>query len=165
VLGVRVEEFLPLREGETTTLENADGTTLTARAWAEDLLVDGAETVARYVDGPAAGRAALTRHAYGAGTGWYVSTSLDADSLAHVMAAAYADAGVSASAVPAGCEVVVRRSDAHDFTFVVNHRDDAVDLSLDGTELLTGASIDGSLTVPAGGIAVVRTAREEAGRA
>lgn len=162
VLGVRVEEFLPLREGETVSLERADGTRLTARSWAEDLVVAGAETVARYADGPAAGRAAITRRRHGEGTGWYVSTSLDAAGLAATFAAAYADAGVSASSVPAGCEVVVRRGAAHDFTFVVNHRDDAVTLDLDGVELLTGAATDGVVTVPSGGIAVVRSALPEA---
>jgi beta-galactosidase len=39
----------------------------------------------------------------------------------------------------------------------VNHRDASASLAGDGVELLSGEPVDGSLTVPAGGVAVLRT--------
>lgn len=44
-----------------------DGWGVTGDGWADDLVVDSAEAVARYVDGPAAGGPAVTRNARGGG--------------------------------------------------------------------------------------------------
>ncbi len=170
-LGVVVEEFLPLREGSRCTL-TWSGTLpggpvrLNGDAWQEDLVVIDAETVATYVDGPGAGEPAITRNRHGAGTGWYVSTRLDAAGLATLMNEVYADAGIAASGLPEGFEVVTRRGDDADYIFAVNHRDSPAVLTASGTELLSGASVDGALEVEAGGIAVVRAphAREGGGR-
>ena len=74
LLGIRVEEFTPLREGEQvhgwTTDRSAD-------VWSEHLHLAGAEAVASYVDGPVPGVPAVTRHAHGEGTAWYLATRLD----------------------------------------------------------------------------------------
>ena len=80
--------------------------------------------------GPAAGMPAITRHAHGDGVGWYVSTRLDADGLATVMNAVYADAGVVAPGLPEGLEVITRRGADADFIVAINHRDEAVDRCL-----------------------------------
>lgn len=158
-LGVVVEEFLPLREGARHTVGWTGSTaeTLVADAWQEDLVLHGADVKATYVDGPGAGKAAITRHAHGTGHGWYISTRLDAASLGTVMSDVYADAGVAASGHPEGLEVVVRRGDDADYAIAINHRDDDASLAASGVELLTGADVDGELVVPAGGVAVVRT--------
>ncbi len=73
LLGVRADEFLPLRRDERVTLDNG----WSADVWAEDLHLAGAEAVATYVDGPAAGQPAVTRNEYGAGTAWYVASRTD----------------------------------------------------------------------------------------
>ncbi len=51
LLGIRSEEFAPLRPGEVVTL--TDGTTGTV--WSERLAATDAEVIASFVDGPAAG--------------------------------------------------------------------------------------------------------------
>lgn len=160
-LGVTVEEFLPLREGARHAVRwsGSAPATLHADAWQEDLILHGAEVKATYVDGPGAGNPAVTRHAHGAGHGWYISTRLDAASLSTVMTDVYADAGVAPSGHPAGLEVVVRRGDDADYAIAVNHRDDDAAFAVSGVELLTGADVEGEFRVPAGGVAVVRTAR------
>jgi len=160
-LGVVVEEFLPLREGDRHTVAwtGAAAGPLHGDAWQEDLVLHGADVRATYVDGPGAGKPAITRHAHGAGHGWYLSTRLDAAGLSTVMSDVYADAGVTPSGRPEGLEVVVRRADDADYTIAVNHRDDDVALAVSGVELLTGADVAGELVVPAGAVAVVRTAR------
>jgi beta-galactosidase len=89
VLGVRTEEFYPLHAGETVQLD--DGTT--ASVWTELLHLAGAEAVRRFVDGPLAGVPAVTRHTYGAGTGWYVPTRLDPAGVSAVVEQVLTEAG------------------------------------------------------------------------
>lgn len=157
VLGLTVEEFAPLRAGETTTLVwEPDGRRLTADVWQDHLVLADAEAVARYLDGPAAGGPAITRHRHGAGTAWYVSTRLDVAALAPVLAAVYDDAGLVPPAPPAGVEVVVRRGEDAEYVVVINHSDMAVDMPYDGVELLSGTAVTG-VKVAAGAVAVVRT--------
>ena len=161
VLGLRVEEFLPLREGSTCELawsHGGEAATVESDAWQEDIVLAGAEVVATYVDGPGAAKAAITRNRHGDGVGWYVSTRPDAAALGVLMSAVYADAGVTPAALPAGLEVVVRRGDGADYLFAINHRDDVAAIAAHGFDLLTGETVDGSLDVAGGGIAVIRIA-------
>jgi len=94
VLGVWVEEFLPLAAGETVTLTSDDGPSGTASVWSEPVELRGAEAVLRYKDGPAADGPAVTRHALGDGYAWYVSTQLEPALLREVLRRAAVDAGV-----------------------------------------------------------------------
>jgi beta-galactosidase len=149
LVGVEVEEFLPLRTGESVTL--SDGTV--ADRWAEDVVLRGASAALTYVDGPSAGQAAVTRHSYGDGHAWYISTR--PRSLEAILAAAYADAGVVRPDLPDGVELVRRAGDGTSYTVVVNHNDEPVQVPATGTELLTGATCDGTLTVPPGLVRVV----------
>lgn len=160
-LGVGVEEFLPMREGEGGAIEfGAASTVLPIDVWQEHLQLDGAEVVARYVDGAAAGEPAITRHRLGAGTGWYVSTKLDVDALRPVFDAVYSDAGIERADRTAGVEVVTRRGDTSDFVVVINHRADEARLPCAGHELLSEATVVDELIVPPGGVAVVRRDRD-----
>ena len=161
-LGLVVEEFLPLREDARHAVQwsgAASATTLSADAWQEDLVIASAEVRGTYVDGPGAGKPAITRNAHGAGHGWYISTRLDAAGLRAVMTDVYADAGVAPAAHPEGLEVVVRRGHAADFAVAINHRDEPAAFAATGVELLSEVAVDGELVVPAGGVAVVRTDR------
>lgn len=161
-LGLVVEEFLPLREDARHAVQwsgAASATTLSADAWQEDLVIASAEVKGTYVDGPGAGKPAITRNAHGAGHGWYISTRLDAAGLRAVMTDVYADAGVAPAAHPEGLEVVVRRGHVADFAVAINHRDEPAAFAATGVELLSEAAVDGELVVPAGGVAVVRTDR------
>ena len=157
-LGMSVEEFLPLRAGERVHV-GWSGSELTGDVWADDIALAGADVVATYVDGPAAGRPAITRHTHGSGHGWYVSTRLDVAALAPVLAAAYRDAGITPPGLPEGVEVLHRESDGATFTVAINHRDEPVEIPATGTELLSGDTLNGALKLPAGAVRVVRTAR------
>jgi beta-galactosidase len=163
LLGVRVQEFLPLRKGQRTGLA-ADAAALvgpvagSAGRWAEDLDLDGATAVLRHLDGPAAGLPAVTRHGFGAGTAWYVATAPDRGTLGAVLRAACADAGVQPPVgLPEGVERVRRTADdGTAYEVLVNHTDSAAVLPLHGHDLLAdGAPVDGVLTVPAGGVRVL----------
>ncbi|WP_203135869.1 beta-galactosidase [Microbacterium sp. JZ31] len=153
-LGVDVEEFLPLRDGAEADVEFR-GTRIRADHWQEALRLRGAEPVGAYIDGPAAGSAAITRNRRGEGVGWYISTRLDAEGLRAVMADVYADAGVAPAGTPDGLEVVRRVTDTTTFVFAINHRDQDAELALTGRELLRGGRAEGRITIPAGAVAVV----------
>ncbi|PJI86681.1 beta-galactosidase [Luteimicrobium subarcticum] len=167
-LGVVVEEFTPLRAGERVHLsaggsaDDALGDMLDGTAvdvWAEDLRLEGARAVATFRDGPVPGGPAVTRHAHGAGHGWYVAARLDGVALRSVLRAAAHDAGVATRRIGDDVELVVRHGTTDDFLFVVNHGAAAATLELTGHDLLTGMDVDGRLVVPAGDVAVVRSER------
>ena len=143
-LGIRVEEPRPLRREERITL--SDGTRGTV--WSEYLRLDGAEAIATYTHGMLAGHPALTRHAFGAGRGWYLSTVLDTSDYAALVDRLLREAGVVRE-WPPGVEAVTRGR----WCFLLNHGGDAVPLPRADHDLLTG----GPLTeLPPRGCAVLR---------
>ena len=154
VLGLTVEEFLPLHSSRSIHLD-LDG--VSADTWAEDVALDGAEVVARYTDGPAAGGPAITRNTCGAGDAWYVSTRLDVESLDKVLRSVYRESGIIASAGPADLEVVRRHGAEADYVVAINHGADPALLDVDGVDLLTGER-GTRHTVAAGCAAVLRVA-------
>ncbi len=153
LLGVRAEEFFPLREGEKVRLDDGSAADL----WTEWLHTDGAEVLASYVDGPLPGVPAITRNTVGAGTAWYAATRLDAASTGRLMAGLLEEAGVAAPVrAPRGVEVVTRRADDVSYLFVINHTTSDAELDVSGTDLLTGEKHDAPLRVGAGAVAVIR---------
>ncbi|MFE4645457.1 beta-galactosidase trimerization domain-containing protein, partial [Streptomyces sp. NPDC056730] len=159
VLGLTVEEFSPLGEGERVRITAADGAELTGDVWSEFVVPRGAETVWTYADGLTAGRPAVTRHRLGRGTAWYVSTRLDAGALDTVLDSAAEDAGLAPrTGLPRDVEVVRRTGESGDYLFAVNHTgtDAKVPLPAHGTELLTGERTAGRLGLPAGAVRVVK---------
>ncbi|RLP85888.1 beta-galactosidase [Micromonospora sp. BL4] len=158
LLGVRTEEFFPLREGEQVRLDDDS----TADVWTEWLHPEGAEVLAAYTDGPLPGVPALTRHPVGAGAAWYVGTRLDEPATDRLVARLVDEAGVRPAAqAPTGVEVVRRRDGERSWLFAINHTESEVRLTVTGTELLTGTECAGELTVPAGEVAVVREDRAD----
>ncbi|MGW3402774.1 beta-galactosidase [Streptomyces zhihengii] len=158
VLGLTVEEWSPLGEGEGVRITGPGGTALTGDVWSEFVVPRGAETVWTYADGPAGGHPAVTRHRIGDGTAWYVSTRLGAPALDTVLDAAFEDAGLAPRGeLPRDVEVVRREGASGAYLFAVNHtgHDAKVPLDAPGTELLTGERAGGHLAVPAGGVRVV----------
>ncbi|MGW2613785.1 beta-galactosidase [Streptomyces sp. NPDC001500] len=159
VLGLTVEEFSPLLQGESVRLTGPDDRELDGDVWTEFVVPRGAETVWRYADGLAAGRAAVTRHRLGEGAAWYVSTRLGQDGLDAVLGRAAEDAGIAPrSGLPRDVEVVRRSGPTGSYLFAINHTaaDAKVPLETSGAELLTGERAAGRLAVPAGAVRVVR---------
>jgi len=157
VLGLTIEEFLPLRATERVGL---DVPGLTGDVWVDDIALEGAAVVARYVDGPAAGRPAITRNSFGRGTAWYVSPRLSVEDLATVFSSGYRDAGIVRPELPDEVEVVRRHGIEVDYVVAINHSDDAVALPFEGVELLSD-ELDKPRVhlVPAGGASVLRMLR------
>jgi beta-galactosidase len=157
LLGVTVEEFLPLREQERVNLDDASS----ADVWAELMQVRDAQTISSYADGPAAGGPAITRRAVGTGSAWYVGTRLDDVGTERLVGRLLADSGVVAAQTPKGLEIVRRRSTDRSYLFLLNHTDEeAVVEGVSGHDLLSGRDYVGSLTLPPGGTAVLREAEK-----
>ncbi|MFH8627690.1 beta-galactosidase [Streptomyces vietnamensis] len=151
-LGIRVEEHRPLRQGQEIVL--SDGST--GSSWSESLRTEGAGTLAAYTHGMLAGSPALTRHDFGSGHGWYLSTRLDDASYTALVGRLLTEAGVvpDLPGLPAGVEAVTRHApDGRGWHVLINHLDEPVPLPQPGHDLLTGTTVS---RLPAGGCAVLR---------
>jgi beta-galactosidase len=156
LLGVRVEEFYPLLPDETVKLSGGGA----GQVWRELGRAAGATVLESYVDGPVAGAPAVTRN----GSAWYVGTRLDEPSLDRLVAQVCAEAGATPVLTdpPPGLEAVRRRhGSASAYLFLVNHAETAATVAAAGTDLLTGDPFHGEVTVPPGGVVVLRSSGEE----
>ncbi|MFI5593765.1 beta-galactosidase [Amycolatopsis sp. NPDC051758] len=151
-LGIRVEEHRPLRRSERITL--SDGSHATA--WSESVRAEGAETLAAYTGGMLEDSPALTRHRFGAGRGWYLSTTLEDPDYAALIARLLAETGVDPERpeLPSGVEAVTRHApDGRRWLFLLNHGTEAVPVPEPAHDLLTGGRVD---ELAPGGCAVLR---------
>ncbi|GLY04440.1 beta-galactosidase [Actinoplanes sp. NBRC 101535] len=139
LLGVRVEEFAPLLDGETVTL--SDGTAATV--WTERVTVTdpAVEVLLTYPDGGPA----VTRRALRAGSAAYTSCVLPADGRKPVLDDLLRRAGVS-SELPVALRGRVEPAVRGPVWFLINRTDEPVDL----------ADVDGATgELPARGVVVL----------
>jgi beta-galactosidase len=156
LLGVWVEEFHPLPAAGTVDLDDGG----TGRIWTELTHVDGATVEVRYAAEPAAypagelaGAPALTRHGYGQGQVWYLTTLPDAATLDRWISRI----GDLPPAEWTGVEAIRRRHPSGpSYLFLINHGADDVTGPGTGTDLLTGTAAEGTVRVPARGVVVLR---------
>ncbi|MCZ9346954.1 beta-galactosidase, partial [Streptomyces sp. TRM76130] len=106
LLGVRTEEFWPLRDGETHSLD--DGSTV--GLWSEKTHLTDATAVRTWADGPLTGRPAVTRRAVGRGAAWYVAARPEREALGRLVRSLLDEARVApeVSGLPVGVEAVRR---------------------------------------------------------
>jgi beta-galactosidase len=160
LLGIRIEEFGPLLDGDTVELETdgaATGTLWTDRITVTDPEV---EVLSHYRSGTYAGRPAVTRRTVGRGSASYVSTRLGTDGLTGLLPKLLAPAGVG-SELPDGArgsvELIVRRDAGDRYLFLVNRTDGTVPLTGLAGELLIGrAEHDGTVVLSPRDVAVLR---------
>ncbi|MFI6277812.1 beta-galactosidase [Streptomyces sp. NPDC050988] len=158
LLGIRIEEFGPLLDGDSVDLDGAGpGTLWTDRITVTDPTV---EVLAHYRTGTYAGMPAVTRRAAGQGSASYVSTRLGVDGLAGLLPELLGPAGVR-SELPADArgsvEQTVRRGPDGRFLFLVNRTDETVPLTgLAGEVLVGDTDTEGSLVLGPRDVAVVR---------
>jgi len=163
LLGVRVEEAFPLLEGVTVELSSgARGEVWTElgrpQAWGDGT---AAEVVDTFTTGQLAGEPArYRREVAGGGVAHYLSTHLDADSLAAFVADVVAERGIAPVAPgDAGLERTRRTSADGSWLFAINHGDVDQRVEVHGVDLVSGREATGELVVPAGAVACVREAR------
>ncbi|WBQ03654.1 beta-galactosidase [Kribbella sp. CA-293567] len=149
VLGIRVEEFHPVAEVELASGGRGG-------LWSEHVHLAGAEAVDRYAGGVLDGSPAITRHEYGEGVAWYVSTQLDDAGYGELVGQVVRGAGVAQPGLPAGVEVVRRKAEQVTWTVLINHSEEDVAIPVTGFELLSGVEVVSPLRLAAGAQAVVR---------
>ncbi|MFD0526447.1 beta-galactosidase [Kitasatospora arboriphila] len=157
LLGLTVDEYLPLREH--TTAELTTGTR--AHLWAERIHCRTSTPWLRFADtpagGPARGGPAVTTHHHGHGTARYVGTLLPEPTLTHFLDTLCRTAGVRpAAATPPGVEAVRRSAADRSYLFLVNHTDRTVTVPVTGTGLLDTPVTDDHITLPPGAATVVQ---------
>jgi beta-galactosidase len=160
LLGIRIEEFAPLLDGEQVTLDDGRVGTL----WTDRITVtsEDTEVLAFYGSGPQAGRPAITRRVLERGSATYVSTRLGPAGLARALSTVLQAAEVE-SVLPAALrglvELVIRTDGASEYWFLINRTDDPVDLGELGSTsdalLSTPAAAPGTTSLPGRGVAVL----------
>lgn len=158
LLGLRVEEFVPLVQGQENRLEPENGLSFSCDLWADVLELESAEAIARFGNDFFAGRAAATRHSFGLGAAYYLATRPDAGGLRWLLERALNEAGVRPTLkTPRGVEVVRREGDGHSFLFVMNHAPQPVEIIVPprARDLLGGDLEANCLRLPPKGVAVL----------
>ncbi|ASO19060.1 beta-galactosidase [Actinoalloteichus hoggarensis] len=152
LLGLRIEEFDPLDDGESVRCSSALLGDFEARDWLDDLRVEGAEVVAEVAEGRRKGRPVVLRHGFGAGTAWYVATEPEPAAVGALARQVCAGAGVTGvlTGLPAGVTATRRGR----VLFVINHGPDpaSVELPAAGVDLLRGGRQAGRTELPGFGV-------------
>jgi beta-galactosidase len=142
LLGIRIEEFAPLSDGESVSLDDGSVGTL----WTDRIVVadPAVNVLASYTSGEQAGLPAVTRRpATNGGSAAYVSTRLGADGLPSLLARLLAAAGVEGElpqAIRGQVELTVRADHARFYWFLVNRTDSPVVLPFTAAQILGGAT-------------------------
>jgi beta-galactosidase len=163
LLGLRVEEFAPYAETQSNTFTTADGRQFACALWSDIIRLHGAEAIASYEQDYYAGLPAITRHTYGKGVAYYVGTEPEQEGLTWLLDRVCVEAGVGpvAGDAPDGIEILRRTNGKTSWLFALNHSSKAVSLPLEhpGHDLLTGATVNGSVVLEPTGVAVIETER------
>ena len=156
LLGIFVEEFYPLLEGETCTLDNG----WSVSAWSELMQVRDADVLATHTSGDLRGVPAMTRSRRGAGTATYLATRPDFDGLLALVDQLVALADITPVAeFEEGLEIVRRVGDNGSFLFAINHTGAPRTLRAVGTDLLTDVTHAETVVVSPGAVVVLQEER------
>ena len=125
LLGLLVEDFLPLGAGDPLDVLFVEGTVDRAELWSELVRLRGAEALATFRGGTLDGQPAVTRNAFGGGSAFYLATRLSRPVMAQLLRRVCTECGVRPAAeVPAGVEAVRRGS----LLFLMNHGQQTVEV-------------------------------------
>jgi beta-galactosidase len=161
VLGLRVEEWIPFGEGQGNSLKfETTGKYSSVTQWAEVVHLEGAKPLATYTGDFYAGGPAITEHAFGRGTAYYLSTKPDDTGLVALFDQVVAKAGVQpVLKTPPLVEATLREGDGERYLSILNHGPAEVFVPLAhhrGTDLISGTEACAHLTLATRDVAVLR---------
>ena len=154
LLGIRTEEFVPLRSDQTIGLDIGGK----ADVWAEYVHLEGAEAIVRFVGAPLDGWPAVTSHRFGDGTAWYVAARTDPATTRALAHRILTMSGIDTAEYASDVEVVTRSGPHGRFRFIINHGVEETAIGVAGHDLVTDRAVRPADTVAAGGVAVVHEA-------
>jgi beta-galactosidase len=161
LMGIRIDEWDARGPDVVNPVRLGDSLQVPARLLFELVMPQHATVIGTYQSDFYAGTPAVTRNAFGGGSGWYVATSLDQTGVSWVIRQVLDEHGLSGpyADVP-DVETATRVTEEGDrLVFILNHRAEPVEVAAcaDGVDLLTGAQVNRgeSLCVEARGVVVV----------
>jgi beta-galactosidase len=157
LLGLSIEDFVPMATGESNHLDTAEGAS--CDLWADLIHLQDAEPVASYTNGFYAGTPAVTRNVYGEGAAYYIGTRPELRYTKAFLQRVCGEAGViPAAEVPPGVDAVRRRTEDASFLFLLNHNNETVEIRLPnpGRDLITGTEHDSNLVLDPLEVAVLK---------
>jgi beta-galactosidase len=159
LLGLRIEDFVPMATGETNRLDTTDGESYECDMWADLIHLEGAESQASYTEDFYADTPAVTRNVFGEGAAYYLGTRPEERYTKSLLQRVCEEAGVRPTAeVPPGVDAVRRRTKDASFLFLLNHDEEAVEVRLPnpGRDLLMGTEHDSQLILDPLGVAILQ---------
>lgn len=164
-LGAVIEEYEAVPKGCAYHVNGTDAFPgrFTAVHYADWLRPRGATVLATYTDWHVQSFAALTRHVYGRGVGWYVGTVFSEDQFYdQLIRALLHDARITPLITPPpGVEVSIRRGARHELIFLINHSEEPRTVTVPSgcIDALTCERVSGTVHLDRHGVVVLRRAR------
>ena len=150
----------PLKEMAGVWVEEIDALAPEQHNIVCDLMhLEGAESLGEYTEDFYAGMPAVTRHSYGKGKLYYIGTCMEEDGIAKILSMAVEDAGAEPVAGAGnGLEIVKRNREGKSFYFVMNFRDEELEIPEEfagKTDLLSGNAVGKGEKLPKFGVKIV----------
>jgi len=161
LFGLRIKDVNPLHTHMKTIFSGKllQGKTYTADIWADPIVPEGAQPLAKYKDRAFGGVPAITVNEYGKGKAYYIGTFSDADFYADLMEVLLKDAGVSQGlAVPENVVVRKRFKDDCEYLFIMNFNNEKTECELDAAyhDIIADKEVPGKVMIGPLGVMVLR---------
>lgn len=157
--GVWVEEIDALAPEQHNIVTFKDGSRSKCKIVCDLMHLEGAESLGKYTEDFYAGMPAVTRHSYGKGKLYYIGTCMEEDGIAKILSMAVEDAGAEPVAGAGnGLEIVKRNREGKSFYFVMNFRDEELEIPEEfagKTDLLSGNAVGKGEKLPKFGVKIV----------
>ncbi|QKS69746.1 beta-galactosidase [Paenalkalicoccus suaedae] len=158
LLGLSIDEFVPLAEGEQVKLRDKSGV-YACQTWTESIQLENAEALAAFTDTWLNEYPAVTHNRYGDGDVFYIGTSPDPEWLSEFILSRLKDAGIaSPKAHQEGLEIQERTGENGRFLFLLNHSKETktVKTGWKGVALLKDEPIDDTLTIESREVVIIK---------
>lgn len=156
LFGIVSEEIDTYYPSDRNHIRFGDGKVWEVADYAEILRVKDARVLAAYTEDFYAGTAALTCREHGKGKAYYMAARVKPEEMQSLFEQMLADAGIPVRKLPDGVECHVRTGEEGTYAFYLNGNCEAVEImDAEGTDMLTGAKVQGALTLPGYGVAVL----------
>ena len=157
MLGIRVEEFVPLLAVNSVKLDNGS----IGKQWTEPITLTAKDVTVlqRYTSGDCAGGPASTTRPFGTGFASYLSTKLEVPAKARLLSQVLSKSEITSELPASLCgkvEHVVRGEGNHRWVFLINRTDEALDIhEISGDQIATAGGTQLGSLAPRG-VAVIR---------
>jgi beta-galactosidase len=160
LFGIVSEEIDTYYPSDRNHIRLEDGSLWEVVDYAEVLRVKDAKVLAEYTEDYYADTAALTCKEYGRGKAYYMAARVKPEEMMPLFEKMLADAQIPVKKLPEGVELHVRTGEEGAYAFYLNGSLETVEIAdVEGVDMLTGAGIQGTLTLPGYGVAVLALAK------